>query len=726
MVKRIRPYTVILEAGLIGLFFIQSLRFLIGALYSRIASAALVGVYPPDSYDSALPGIVDPSVVSTEIMLLGLVIGLPVLTIVLGRLRFAPLMGAILVILGRALVTFDGGITATIAAEIAVGGGLFYIAVMVGQRARKLPYLFVLGLAFEQIIRAFGNTLDPTIFSEAKLVLVNLSFAVFFLDFRWVLAVLLGITLLLSLLNTFTQAEREEERLHDGTTVNPDKGLLPIWGALGMGGLLFLELSLLALPNAIAGRADADYTSFVPLVIIATLLPIIPEIRAQARSLIAPFESTIRGWIWLIFIALMVVIGIRIQQLPIVGSLVPIGAIALLLAQFAASMVWWWLVRPKTDEQRNLGSIWLVLTILIFGLLVIGDMFTYEYAFVRPFLIPSSAELTDFLNRAFLPLLRGFRGLGLGLILLSVLLSILPMIQSTRRIPWRGGKLVGSVLTIALVAIFALVGAFAARPPQVVPVVNIETIRIGTFNIYSGYSEFYGQNLELVAQDISGSGVAVVLMQEVETGRLTSFGVDQSLWLARRLGMDRRFYPTNEGLLGLALLSKVPIVFDDGVLLPSIDRQTGLQRVQIQPEQNSNSVITIYNTELGLLLQGIGLEDLESNQRTQLQRILGTIEQHRVNDYGGQLGRVILGGTFNNVPDSPVMDFLRNYGFNDPFAGTNLALTATWNRSNSAPARFDYLWVWAQSLPQLGTGVQPSNASDHRMAWVEFEVQIGN
>lgn len=731
MIKRIRPYTVILEAGLLGLFFVQSLRFLIGALYSRIASAALVGAYPPDSYDNTVSGIVDPSVISSEIMLLGLVIGLPILTVILGRLRFAPLIGAILLIVGRALITFEVGIPATIAAEIAVGGALFYIAVIIGQRARSLPYLFVFGLAFEQIVRAFGNTLDPTIFLELILARFELPFAIFSvtsitITSFTILGGLLIFTALISILNTFTQAEHEEERLRDGTTINPDKGLLPIWGALGMGGLLFLELSLLALPNAIAGRADTDYTSFVPLVIIATLLPIIPEIRAQARSLIAPFDSATRGWIWLIFIALMVVVGIRIQHIPVVGSLLPIGGLALLLAQFATSMVWWWLVRPKTEGQRNLGAIWLVLAILIFGLLVIGDMFTYEYAFVRPFFIPSSAGLTDFLNNGILPLLRGFRGLGLGLILLSALLSILPMIQSTRRIPWRGGKIVGSVMAIALVAIFALVGAFAARPPQVLPVVNVENIRIGTFNIHSGYTEFYGQNLDLVVNDISESGVAVVLLQEVETGRLTSFGVDQSLWLARRLGMDRRFYPTNEGLLGLAVLSKVPIVFDDGVLLPSIDRQTGLQRVQIQPEQNSNSVITLYNTELGWLLRGADLEDLESNQRTQLQTILGTIEQHRINDYGGQLGRVIIGGTFHNVPSSPVMDFLRIYGFNDPFAGTNLELTATFNRSVQTPARLDYLWVWAQSLPQLGTGVQPSNASDHRLAWVEFEIQIGN
>lgn len=721
MVKRIRPYTIILEAAFIGLFFIQSLRFLIGALYSRIASAALVTGYPPDSYDSTIAGIVNPSAVSTEVMLLGLVVALPILTLLIGRLRFAPLIGLILVVIGRMFITFDSGISSTIAAEIAVGGGLFYIAVMIGQRARSLPYLFIFGLAIEQIIRAFGNTLDPTIFAESRDVTIN----PFILDFFWVLGILAAITIALGIINTFTQAEDEEERLRDGTSINPDKGLLPIWGALGMGGLLFLELSLLALPNAIAGRADADYTSFVPLLIVVTLLPIIPEIRAQARSLIAPFDPATRGWIWLIFIALMVVIGTRIQQIPIVGSLLPIGGLALLLAQFAASMVWWWLVRPKTDEQRNLGGIWLVFTILVFGLFVVGDMFTYEYAFVRPFLIPSSLEITNFLNSFIYPLLRGFRGLGLGLILLSVLLSTLPIIQSTRRIPWRGGKFVSSILAGVLLIVLAAIGAFASRPPQVIPVVNTDTIRIGTFNIHSGYTEFYGHNLELVAEDISGtaersgSGASVVLLQEVEAGRLTSYGVDQSLWLARRLGMDRRFYPTNEGLFGLAVLSKVPIVFDDGVSLPSIDQQTGLQRVQIQPQQNINSVITIYNTELGWLLQG---EDLEGNQRTQLQHILGWVEDHRINDYGGQLGRTVLGGTFHNVPSSPLMDLLRNYGFNDPFAGTNLELTATFNRALQPSARFDYLWVWQQSLPQVGTGVIPSQTSDHRLAYIEVEI----
>src|SRR5690606_17682316 len=216
------------------------------------------------------------------------------------------------------------------------------------------------------------------------------------------------------------------------------------------------------------------------------------------------------------------------------------------------------------------------------------------------------------------PLLRGFRGIGLGVILLSILLASLPMIQATRRIPWRGGKLLQSALSLIFIVLVTALASFASRPPLVSGVTNVQTMRIGTYNIHSGYSEFYGLTLPRIANDIASSGVEVVMLQEVEVGRLTSYGVDQSLWLARRLGMDERFYATNEGIFGLAVLSKVPIAFSDGVLIPSIDIQTGLQRVQIQPNTNINSVITLYNTELGFLLQGEGLGDLEDNQQTQL------------------------------------------------------------------------------------------------------------
>lgn len=731
MFARLRPYSILIEAGLLGLFFVQALRFMIAGLYSRIASASLVSAYPSGSYDETIAGVVDPSTVSSEVVLLGLVVALPLLSLLIGRFKFAGLIGAGLIIFGRAVMSFElEAIIPLMGAEITVGAGLFMICVLVSQRMKSLPVFFVLGFAFDQVIRAFGNTLDPTIFEASRVFTLNLGTSALRVDFFIVLIVLLVLASLLSLFNTFISAEKESERLDRNTTVDPNRGLLTFWGALGMGGLVFLELVLLALPNAIMGRSGTElYQLFVTLTLVATLLPIIPEVRAQARSFIAPFDANTRGWIWLILVAILIVIGTRIKLLPLAGNaLVPLGGFTLVLAQFAVSMMWWWLARPKTDDERNVGGLWIVFTVIILGLLVVGDIFTYEYAFVRPFLIAGNVSLTETLNTFALPMLRGFRGLGLGLILFAVLLGSLPMIQATRRIPWRGGKFTQSIGSLLIVVIFAALGWFAARPPVVSSVLNVETMRIGTYNIHAGYSEFYGFTLDDIANDIASSGAAVVMLQEVEVGRLTSFGVDQSLWLARRLGMDERFFATNEGTLGLAVLSRVPIAFNDGVLLPSIDRQTGLQRVQIQPDTNINSVITLYNTELGFLLQvqGEELSQQENNQVTQLRTIIGIIEQHRVNDYGGQLGRTILGGTFHNVSTAPLMADLRNYGFNDSFAGTNLALTATLNRSNLPEARIDYLWVWAQSLPQVGLNVVDSLASDHRMAYVEFQVRVGN
>jgi endonuclease/exonuclease/phosphatase family metal-dependent hydrolase len=272
------------------------------------------------------------------------------------------------------------------------------------------------------------------------------------------------------------------------------------------------------------------------------------------------------------------------------------------------------------------------------------------------------------------------------------------------------------------VAILVALGAVVARAPIVQPVFGINNIRIGTYNIHSGFNEFFDLNIEEVALNITKSGASVVLLQEVEVGRLTSFGIDQALWLGRRLGMDVRFYGTNEGLHGLAVLSRVPIVFSDGISVTSIGQRTGLQRVQIQPDEGA---ITLYNTWLGILLDGTSVEEQEREQQQQLNVIFAIIDNHIQKDYGGQLGRAILGGTFNNVPNSPLIQKIQNTNFNDTFAGSNLLNSATLVRTGIR-ARVDYLWLWEQTLPSNGNGVIESSASDHRLAFVEVLLRRDN
>lgn len=679
MLKRLHFLT-LLEAGLTGLFFVQALRFLIGMIYSRVAGASAVTALQAAQIPITGPAV-DPALVTTEVSFLLYMIALPLLTLIFGRVRVLTVVAVLFVALGRLLMMQLGILTQTGAAALTIGAGLVYIVMIARYRAQTLPYMFILGFGADQLFRAVGNTVDPSLSPRFTEIQVGLTV----------------VTVLISIIAYAAQLRREHDTENG---ISPDYGLLPFWGAVGLSGLLYLELALLGLPNTIAGRADTDYTTITPFVVAATLLPLIPFVRGRVRAVIGIFDGNVRGWLWMLLIALLIIFGTRLQGI--------VAGAALVLAQFLISLVWWWLVRPRAERQRSFGGLWLVFAVLLFGLLVVGDNFTYEYAFVRDF----TGDFA-FLNTVIPPLLRGFRGLGMPLALLALFLATLPMTQTHRRIPWASGDSGWVSLAALVVVIAASIGAaVAVRPPVIQGVRGVDEMRVATFNIHAGFDEFYNYDLEGIARAIQQSGANVVLMQEVEAGRLTSFGVDQSLWLARRLGMDRRFYATNEGLQGLAVLSNMQIAFDDGTLLASIGKQTGVQRVQILP--NPDVVVTFYNMWLSPLLElanGQTVAEQEQDQQQQLNEIFAVYVRQACN---AALGRTVLGGTMHNVPDSPLAEQLRNAQFSDPFAGLPLELAATFVRTGYQSARFDYLWTC--NLPSIGAIVLPDAPSDHRLA----------
>lgn len=700
MIRRLRSFLAsrlalvyVIEATFVGLFFVQALRFLIGTVYARIASASLYPALNPALIDPTLPGLVDPATVNNELSFLTYMVFLPVLAVIAGHFRWLLIPAVLTTVAGRYLMA-AGDISPSTAAAVTVGGGLLYIALLVRHRARTLPFMFVLAFGIDQLFRAAGDTLDPSWSPRYETAQVILSI----------------ITLLIAF---YAFVQQARQRTQDESDISPDIGVLSIWSGIGLGALLFLQASLLAMPNVIAARADTAYILIVPLLVVATLLPIIPFVRGQARQFIGLFDASVRGWAWMLVIMLFVVLGTRIQGV--------IGGVALVLAQFLTSMTWWWLVRPKTAKERNLSGLWITIGMAFFAILVVFDIFTYEYAFVRDFppglSLFDGAIALDFLNAIIPPVLRGFRGLGLAVILLAVFMALLPMAQTRRRIPWAGGDLLSSLLLLLVVGSAGAGAAYLSRLPVIQGVREPMTIRIGTYNIHAGYNEFFDYNLEAIAQTIQQSGANIVLLQEVESGRMTSFGVDQSLWLARRLGMDRRMFPTNEGLQGLAVLSNIEIVFDEGILLDSTASQTGLQRVQVLPD---TGVITVYNTWLDPLLDtgdATTPQDLEASQQNQLSQIFSIISAHHPD---GQLGRTVFGGTFNNIPDSDLIQRMRDNGFVDHFGDGTLEQTATFWRTGER-ARLDYLWTVRMTV--IGRNVIDTHASDHRMATIGVQLR---
>ena len=98
----------------------------------------------------------------------------------------------------------------------------------------------------------------------------------------------------------------------------------------------------------------------------------------------------------------------------------------------------------------------------------------------------------------------------------------------------------------------------------------------------------------------------------------------------------------------------------------------------------------------------------------QLNAIINHIQSHHPDRV---LGRTVLGGTFNNVPDSPLIASVRSLGLIDPFDGTPTERSATLVRLG-IQARVDYLWLYPNLFD--GNGRMPNPASDHRLAFVNL------
>jgi len=201
-----------------------------------------------------------------------------------------------------------------------------------------------------------------------------------------------------------------------------------------------------------------------------------------------------------------------------------------------------------------------------------------------------------------------------------------------------------------------------------------------------------------MARTIEDSGADVVALQEVDAGRLTSYSVDNALWLSRRLGMGAFYQPTVEHLTGIAVLYRFPLQEAAGRLLTSRLEQTGIIRARL----------TVGGEPLDAYGIWLGLKPEE--RAVQLGEALDFIVA----------GPAVFGGDFNSKPDSPIYQRLTEAGFVDPFiaAGFEPSLTSP---SEEPKERIDYVWI--RGLRPVDARVLESTASDHRMVVVEASLE---
>jgi endonuclease/exonuclease/phosphatase family metal-dependent hydrolase len=291
----------------------------------------------------------------------------------------------------------------------------------------------------------------------------------------------------------------------------------------------------------------------------------------------------------------------------------------------------------------------------------------------------------------------------------------MPMILERRVIPWRGGRGGETFLIVVLAAAVTLAGAQTAAAPAIARPTNVNCLRFASLNIHSGYSLLFADNLEMVENAIRRNGADVALLQEVDTGRMSSFGVDQAEWLGRRLGMEVAFFPQDEHLRGLAVLSRIPIRSVGGEKLSSDSAQAGVMHIELDLDTQP---FHVYNVWLGYRTTDANGRPLPDNLQDQ-NRQTAELQQMIAAEHGPAFAdRIVLGGTFNYDVDSNLYRLWAQTTFVDPFIGLAKERAKTLFLVDGTAARFDYIWL--MNLTPSGVGIDLDTVvSDHRMSVVQ-------
>jgi endonuclease/exonuclease/phosphatase family metal-dependent hydrolase len=567
--------------------------------------------------------------------------------------RLALLAAVAVAAVARVPMTIDRHEVRLYSSIVVVAAGGIYLTALLRHAPGHFPQAAVLALAADQLLRALGNTWDISMRPV------------------WIAPQILLSAGLILLARHLSRPEIAyyEIRGPTGVRVGP-------LGALAWAGFLLVETSLLSLPNALARWSEGSYAVLTPLLLGVTLLAAMPDLRgAIART----FGGDARhARLWGVALLLVALVGLAAGRwLPGVPA-----AVGLLAAQAALILALSHLLLPCPDPTSERTGLWLA----VGGLLFLVLNFAYAFTFTYPYTIGA------------------FKGMGLPIMLVAALLAALPALvrpmppnsMSPNRMAGREstGWATWAVVVLALVT----VGAASARPHRLTPRPASNAVRVGTYNIHYGYNGPWRYTLEEQARTIEASDADVVALQEVDTGRITSYGVDTALWLSRRLGMEAVYLPTLEQLSGIALLSRFPVQASQTRLLTSQLEQTGIIRARLQADDRALDAYAVW----------MGLSPEE--RARQLTDALAFIAE------GDADTPAAWGGDFNASPDSPIHARITAAGFLDPFIALGLEPAPT-DPADTPRKRIDF--VWLRGLAPVDGEVVNSLASDHRMVVVE-------
>jgi endonuclease/exonuclease/phosphatase family metal-dependent hydrolase len=551
------------------------------------------------------------------------------------RRRVALAAAAVVVFIARLPLTFNEPVVRLVASMVIIAGAGLYLVTALRFRPQTMIEGLVLGLALDQALRIAGHTFDLTLRPG-----------------WWPGQVVLSLALCL------LAAWRYSRRAQDASGAAAPQGLSVgfVWG-----GWLFLESSLLAFPNAMARWSSGSYLFFAlasPLLLLLIWLG-------------AGLWRTRWRWFGGGLVLVTLVAGLALGYV-LDGPFAVVGLVLAQLAAMVALLSAFW--APSSQGGDSLG-VALSLGNILYLVLSFVYAFTFTYAY--------TLEL--------------FRNMGLTVFLAAGALTGIPLLilpAVRERLAWpSAARWLGALAGSLILAAFVLVIEGDGWQPQQLAT---DSVRAATYNIHYGYDGEWHLSLEEQAQAIERSGADVVMLQEVDTARPTSYMIDNAMWLAQRLEMAEIYLPTMEHLTGIALLSRHPVEYTETLLLPSELEQTGIIWAELD----------VGGRPVNAAATWLGLEPAE--RARQLDTALMLITVHP--------GPALFGGDLNSTPDSPVYERIAAAGFLDPFVALGLDSPPT-SPAVDPQKRIDF--VWTRSLLPTQAEVLDATASDHRLVVVE-------
>ena len=493
------------------------------------------------------------------------------------------------------------------------------------------------GIVLDQVLRLFGRSYDLTMRPQ------------------WLPAQAAIAAIVIAMALAFTaRADTEsgadsEERLERRTAG------LRLRGAISIGCILFLETSVVGMPEVAARITRVPYDLMGLLLVFAGVAAVgvlLTSVGPAGRHRPAAVGLAGVGM-------LAAIVPLGFSGWP-AALLIGIGHFALLTLLFRA-------LSPAGGRRGG----WVITVGL--GLLVLLQTLygmTFFYAFT----------LNSFRDRETIIIAAA------GIILIGALvLTPRPNPsepRNRRRLPILAGAVVLLVLSLRL--------NWKAGPLPIVPS-TATTFRVATYNVHYGFNGEWRYDPEHIARVLEASGADVIVLQEVPVGLPAAYGTDLALWLGRRLRMHSQFAPSINGLLGDAFLTRLPVSsFETRMLPPDTADRKQLGRLTVRA---GRAAVTIFGTHLGVA---------ETDRRVQSAAVVGLV---------GDVTPAVLAGDFNEPPAGPAVSRLRAAGFLSVFELLSMSHPGT-VPAGRPKAGIDYIFV--RGLRPEAAEVIAATASDHR------------